>query len=489
MGLYLKFVDLNKAFNVLKNTPLIINVILPTSKENKQKNKDITTIYNENDVLNNIPECGCGNLKYTYNLGLRCDICGEVVKEVFDDAIEPKIWFKKPNGILSLVNPQYWGMLKNIFSVKQFCFIDYLTNREYKEHISEDIKINLEKLHSLGIERGYNFFIQNMEFIITSLYALPRFKIKRGKGSKGELLELYDKFKHILYIDAIPILNKTLLIVESTEKGVLVDPTIHGVLDAIETMKGIDSELNSFSLAKKENRTSKILSTLSNFYSDAHDKILAKKGGLFRKHCLGTRCHFSIRGVITPIVIDHKYDEIHIPWTFACVMLKIHIANKLYKLDYTPNEINELIDSATNRYDPLIHKIFLDLIEESPYKGIPGFFVRNPSLTSSSVQLMRITKIKIDLNDKTISLSPLACKAYNADFDGDEMSFVMTIDNKHTEQLAGLRSHLNMLDVNKYRALSNVASLPKPTASSIDNWLSQKEEDFFIHEDLLEILQ
>ncbi len=69
------------------------------------------------------------------------------------------------------------------------------------------------------------------------------------------------------------------------------------------------------------------------------------------------------------------------------------------------------------------------------------------------------------------------------------MSFVQTLDNKHTDQLMGLRPHLNMLDINKYRSLSNVASIPKPTAASLDNWLSDKEENFYIHEDLLEILQ
>jgi hypothetical protein len=96
-------------------------------------------------------------------------------------------------------------------------------------------------------------------------------------------------------------------------------------------------------------------------------------------------------------------------------MLKLHIANKLFKLDFSPNEINEFIDSNTNKYHPLLDDIFRQLISETNYGGIPGFFVRNPSLTSSSVQLMRISKIKTNINDKTISLSPLVVKGYNAD--------------------------------------------------------------------------
>ena len=57
-----------------------------------------------------------------------------------------------------------------------------------------------------------------------------------------------------------------------------------------------------------------------------------------------------------------------------------------------------------------------ELIAESPYKGLPCCFNRNPTLLRGSIQQLYITKIKSDdINDNTISLSVMILASYNAE--------------------------------------------------------------------------
>ena len=43
---------------------------------------------------------------------------------------------------------------------------------------------------------------------------------------------------------------------------------------------------------------------------------------------------------------------------------------------------------------------------------------RNPSLHRGSIQAVRITRIKTDPDDNTLSMSYLIAKSFNADYDG-----------------------------------------------------------------------
>ena len=74
------------------------------------------------------------------------------------------------------------------------------------------------------------------------------------------------------------------------------------------------------------------------------------------------------------------------------------------------------IAEHTLRYDPLIHQFMEELIAEARSgKGIPILLNRNPSLKRLSIQRLYLTKVKTNVRDKTISLSVLILKGYNAD--------------------------------------------------------------------------
>lgn len=61
------------------------------------------------------------------------------------------------------------------------------------------------------------------------------------------------------------------------------------------------------------------------------------------------------------------------------------------------------------------------------------------------------------------------------DFDGDQMAAMLMLDNRMSEATEGLAPHKSVIDSNKPRALTNLASMPKPVGATINNWLMGKD--------------
>lgn len=64
------------------------------------------------------------------------------------------------------------------------------------------------------------------------------------------------------------------------------------------------------------------------------------------------------------------------------------------------------------------------------------------------------------------------------DFDGDAMTMMFMLDNYMSQAIEPLSPHKNMVDPNHPRTLTGVASMPKPVASSIINWLAGYDRTF-----------
>jgi hypothetical protein len=411
LGIHLKLVNFNALFNNTSTEPIIVNDLSSSTEEDRNHiNRLISTKYEDTDLFSNEPSCECGITKSGYNLGVICPNCKTPVREIFDQQLKPLVWMRSPHGVSSLINPIVWTMLTKKFVKGGFSFIDWLCNTDYQPAVTRPPEI--QELIGLGIQRGYNNFVANFDAYIDMLYSLKHFKEKKDK--EDTLKQLLTEQRDCVFSSFLPLPNKSLMIIEDTKVGVYVDPIIVGAIDAIRTISSIDAPLSNYTIRQKENRTAKTIAMLSDFYYKVYHDILAGKNGMFRKHVFGSRNHFSCRAVISSNTKAHNYDEIHIAWGHGCTMLKIHIVNKLLRLGWSPNEANSFVQDCTSRYHPLMEQIFNELIDESPDKGLYCFFLRNPSLSRSSVQRMKITKIKTDINDPTISLSIIAVAGYNA---------------------------------------------------------------------------
>ncbi len=465
MGVCLTLINFNETFSQLKIPPIIVNDLVNSTVEQKEKlNSTILTAYSS-DLLSNVPTCECGRITGEYNVGIVCNECGSAVSNPHGN-LESFVWLRAPNGVRALINPTAWMMLSKYFTKGGFNLINWLTSDTYKTDAKEPDFLPIVK--SFGFQRSLNYFIDNFDTIMEALMNLRVFK-KNVVESK--LDEFIKRYRHCIFSQYIPLPNKTLLVLEETNSGAYIDPINIVALNAIHTLVGIDSELSNFSQKQKERRTVACIDRLADFYLEYYKQTLATKEGIFRKHVFGTRSHFSFRAVISSLTDVHQYDEIHIPWGVAINVLKLHLTNKLMATGMNPNQINGFLYAHADRYNPLLDSLFNELINEAPNGGISCVLNRNPSLQRGSCQALRITKVKTDPKIPTISMSILIVKGFNADFDGDALNCTLSLDANIEEAMKNLAPHKSSFSLEDHKSISSNLLHPKPFVSTIANWL------------------
>lgn len=474
MGIYLEVEDLDAKFHQKTQTPMVINDISSDSEADKERlNRLILTKYST-DFLSNLPQCECGEIVGEHCIGVTCKVCNTPVTSPMNQSLEPLLWMRAPKGVEALINPAIWSMMNAAFKVNGFELIRWLCDKNYKPPVKTPPVV--ETLQSMGLQQGYNNFIRNFDQIWQQLLSLRVFKAKRQIQDIAELDMLIREKRNIIFPQHLPLPNRALLVIETNNTGTWVDPIVTGAVDAIRTMQGIDTKMSTHPQWIRENRTIKALVQYAKFQEDLYRTVVAKKDGVLRKHVYGTRCNWSFRSVITSNTGVHEYDELHISWGIGVSVFSIHLTNKLIRRGFTPNEIKAFLYEHAQKYHVLLDELFVELIKESPYKGIPVVFQRNPSLERGSAQAMFVTKIKTDVMVPTVSLSILSVVGYNADFDGDQLNGTVSLDNMTAEELRGLAPHMSVFGLDEPRAVSRNLSMPKPVISSIANMLDTPEE-------------
>jgi DNA-directed RNA polymerase subunit beta' len=138
--------------------------------------------------------------------------------------------------------------------------------------------------------------------------------------------------------------------------------------------------------------------------------MLKGKQGRFRQNLLGKRVDYSGRSVIV-VGPELKFNECGLPKKMALELFEPFIIRELQKQGYanTIKGAKRLMDREVPEvYDILDHVI----------KGHPVLLNRAPTLHRLGVQAFMPKLVE----GKAIQLHPLACAAFNADFDGDQMA-------------------------------------------------------------------
>lgn len=409
MSVSLKLVNLEEEFNCLKNTPIIVNDFKTDTLERKNLIlSKILTKYNS-DVMDSIPRCDCGELSGADRKDQYCHNCMSTVSFKLEDRIEAILWARSPSGVAKFINPMVWNILSKFLKRSQWDVLEWLCSTTYQGRGREPAEIKL--LKDINYKRGYNHFVENFWETLETLFSLPAY---RKKPNKEEIFQLLNHYRDCIFSSYIPFPNRALLVIENTDYDRYAEPVIFSAVDAIDTITSIDCNLIQHKVWVKENRTVKTIAAIAKFTEQYFRDHVARKSGLFRKHFFASRAHYSFRAVITSITREHEYDEIHIPWNIAMGAFRTFLQNKLERRGYTCNQITDKINKYAASYDPELDEIFKELIDESPEKGIVVTFCRNPTLGMGSIQRVRVTEVKTNLNDPTISMSILITKAYNA---------------------------------------------------------------------------
>ena len=164
-------------------------------------------------------------------------------------------------------------------------------------------------------------------------------------------------------------------------------------------------------------RKSNAVKTDSNRPLKSLSDSLKGKQGRFRQNLLGKRVDYSARSVIV-VGPELNMHECGIPKDMAAELYKPFVIRKLIERGVvkTVKSAKKIVD----RKDPVVWDIL-----ENVLKGHPVLLNRAPTLHRLGIQSFQPKMIE----GKAIQLHPLACAAFNADFDGDQMAVHLPLGN------------------------------------------------------------
>jgi DNA-directed RNA polymerase subunit beta' len=163
--------------------------------------------------------------------------------------------------------------------------------------------------------------------------------------------------------------------------------------------------------------------------------MLKGKQGRFRQNLLGKRVDYSGRSVIV-VGPELKLWQCGLPTKMALELFKPFIMKKLVEKDvvYNIKKAKMLVESET----PEVFAVLDEVVKEHPV-----LLNRAPTLHRLGIQAFEPVLIE----GKAIKLHPLVCKAFNADFDGDQMAVHVPLTNAaQAECWTLMLSSRNLLD-------------------------------------------
>ena len=207
--------------------------------------------------------------------------------------------------------------------------------------------------------------------------------------------------------------------------------------EAVDSL--LDNSRKSSAVKTEANRPLKSLS----------DSLKGKQGR-FRQNLLGKRVDYSARSVIV-VGPELKMHECGLPKNMAAELYKPFVIRKLIErgIVKTVKSAKKIVD----RKEPVVWDIL-----EYVMKGHPVLLNRAPTLHRLGIQAFQPKMIE----GKAIQLHPLACTAFNADFDGDQMAVHLPLGNE-----AVLEAQLLMLGSHNILNPANGAPITVPSQDMV----------------------
>jgi DNA-directed RNA polymerase subunit beta' len=273
-------------------------------------------------------------------------------------------------------------------------------------------------LKRLGVVKWFqeSSEVNNPEWMIMKVIPVippdlrPLVPLDGGRFATSDLNDLYrrviirnNRLKRLIEINAPEVILRN-------EKRML--------QEAVDSL--FDNSKKSSAVKSESNRALKSLS----------DSLKGKQGR-FRQNLLGKRVDYSARSVIV-VGPELNMHECGLPKFMAAELYKPFVIRKLIErgIVKTVKSAKKIVD----RRDPVIWDIL-----ENVMKGHPVLLNRAPTLHRLGIQAFQPRMIE----GKAIQLHPLACTAFNADFDGDQMAVHLPLGNAAImeAQLLMLGSH------------------------------------------------
>ena len=178
--------------------------------------------------------------------------------------------------------------------------------------------------------------------------------------------------------------------------------------------------------------------------------MLKGKQGRFRQNLLGKRVDYSGRSVIV-VGPELALHQCGLPKEMAVELFKPFIIRKLIErgIVKTVKSAKKVVDRRTSDVWDILEKVI---------EGRPVLLNRAPTLHRLGIQAFQ----PILIEGKAIQLHPLVCTAFNADFDGDQMSLHVPLSHD-----AALEAMLLMLSSHNILSPAHGGPITVPTQDMV----------------------
>jgi DNA-directed RNA polymerase subunit beta' len=229
----------------------------------------------------------------------------------------------------------------------------------------------------------------------------PMVQLDGGRFATSDLNDLYRR--------VINRNNRLKRLVELGAPDVIVRNEKRMLQEAVDSL--IDNAQRGKALSRRGRRELKSLS----------DMLKGKKGR-FRRNLLGKRVDYSGRSVI--VIGPHlKLFQCGLPKTMALELYRPFVISKLVAYNYAANVKGA--KRIIERERPEVWEVLEEVIKDRPV-----LLNRAPTLHRLGIQAFEPVLVE----GKAIQLHPLVCSAFNADFDGDQMSVHLPLSSKAVEE-------------------------------------------------------
>ncbi len=232
----------------------------------------------------------------------------------------------------------------------------------------------------------------------------PMVQLDGGRFASSDLNDLYrrvinrnNRLKYLLEISAPEVIVRN-------EKRMLQE-----AVDAL-----VDNSMRRKSMTKATTGGKRLLKSLAD--------MLKGKQGRFRQNLLGKRVDYSGRSVIV-VGPELQLHQVGLPKKMALELFKPFVIRKILEreLAFNLRGASRLIDEGTDEVWAILEEVV---------QGKLVLLNRAPTLHRLGIQAFEPVLIE----GSAIQIHPLVCKAYNADFDGDQMAVYVPLSQMAQEE-------------------------------------------------------
>ena len=291
--------------------------------------------------------------------------------------------------------------------------------KEFEKASPQNRKIILRRLRIFqGMERAKVrpewMFMQVLPVLPPDLR--PMVQLDGGRYASSDLNDLYrrvinrnNRLKYLLEINAPEVIVRN-------EKRMLQE-----AVDAL-----IDNGMRKGTMTQATTGGRRLLKSLAD--------MLKGKKGRFRQNLLGKRVDYSGRSVIV-VGPQLKLNQCGLPKKMALELFKPFVIRKILEkeLAYNVRGAARLIEEETDEVWAILEEVVKDKLV---------LLNRAPTLHRLGIQAF----YPVLIEGETIQTHPLVCKAFNADFDGDQMAVHLPLsDEAQKESKERMLASLNLL--------------------------------------------